>query len=224
MLNATQVMERIRTGENSGIEFKEVRVSKDKIISPHRDSLSDQLAAFANQAGGTIIFGIVDKTQQIVGVRTSNISTLVSYISEICRDSISPPIVYFYVDSVQVMDESGEEKHLVYVEVERSLWLHKSSNGYFYRHGNSKREMSTEHLLRVGQSRSQVRIVPFDEQLVPNTSQETLQKELYMRFTSDDKAASLCKRRLLISHNDSIHATVSGILMCCPKPDETYLQ
>ena len=228
MLNATQVMERIRTGENSGIEFKEVRIGKDKIISPHRDSLSDELAAFANQAGGTIIFGIVDKTQQIVGIGPSNISTLVRYISEICRDSISPPIVYFYVDSVQVMDESGEEKHLVYVEVERSLWLHKSSNGYFYRHGNSKREMSTEHLLRVGQSRSQVRIVPFDEQSVPNTSQETLQKDLYMRFTSDDKAASLCKRRLLISHNDSIHATVSGILMCCPKPDEyiynSYIQ
>ncbi len=228
MLNVAQIIEKIRIGENSGIEFKEARISNDKVMVPHRDNLSDELAAFANHSGGIIIFGVADKTRQIVGVDPSNVSTLVSYISEICCDSVAPPIVYFYVDSVQVTDEAGKEKHLVYVQVERSLWLHKSKNGYFYRHGNSKREMSSEHLLRVGQSRSQVRIVLFDEQAVPNTSQDTLQKDLYMRFVADDKPSSLCKRRLLVSHNDNFHATVAGVLMCSPTPDEhlynSYIQ
>jgi len=114
------------------------------------------------------------------------------------------------------------------VKVERSLWIHKSKNGYFYRHGNSKREMSSEHLLRVGQSRSQARVVLFDEQAVPNTNQDTLQRDMYMRFVADDQPSSLCKRRLLVSHNDNFHATVAGVLMCSRTPDEhiynSYIQ
>ena len=228
MFTAAQLMEKIHTGENSGIEFKETRINNGKVVEPRRDSLSDELAAFANQSGGTIVFGVADKTQQIIGIDPSNAPVLIRFISEICRDSVDPPIVYFYVDNVRVTDESGEEKNLVYVQVERSLWLHKSNNGYFYRHGDSKREMSTEHLLRVGQSRSQVRIVPFDEQVVPNTDQNTLQKELYMRFVADDKPSSLRQRRLLVPYNDRLHATVAGILMCHPTPDQhiynSYIQ
>ncbi len=164
----------------------------------------------------------------MIGIAPSNIGTLVGYISEICHDSVDPPLVDFYVGDVLVTDESGDERYLVYVQVERSLWLHKSSNGYFYRHGDSKREMSIEHLLRVGQSRSQVRIISFDEQAVPNTSQDTLQKDLFMRFVVDDKQSSLSQRRLLVSYNNTLHATVAGILMCNPAPDQylhnSYIQ
>ena len=228
MLNAAQVLEKIRTWESSGVEFKEVRIGNDKVIEPDRDSLSDSLAAFANHSGGTIIFGVADKPRQIIGIDPTNIRILVSYISEICRDSIKPPLVYFYVDNIQVADEAGEDKYLVYVQIERSLWLHKSKHGYFYRHGDSKREMSSEHLLRVGQSRSQARIVFFDEQAVPNTSQNTLQRDLCLRFVPDVEPSSLCKRRLLVSDNDNFHATVAGVLMCSPTPDEhiynSYIQ
>ncbi len=219
MLTALQVMEMVHASENSGVEFKEVRINDNRVVEPHRNSLSDEIAAFANQSGGTVIFGVADNTCQIIGIAPSNIGVLVHYISEICHDSVDPPLVDFYVGDVLVKDESGDEKYLVYVQVEKSLWLHKSSNGYFYRHGDSKREMSTEHLLRVGQSRSQVRIISFDEQAVPNTSQDTLDKNLYMRFVIDDKQSSLRQRRLLISHNNTLPATVAGILMCNPVPD-----
>ncbi len=228
MLTALQIMEMVHTSENSGVEFKEARINSNRVVDPHRDSLSDELAAFANQSGGTVIFGIADNTRQMIGIAPSNIGTLVGYISEICHDSVDPPLVDFYVGDVLVTDESGDERYLVYVQVERSLWLHKSSNGYFYRHGDSKREMSTEHLLRVGQSRSQVRIISFDEQAVPNTSQDTLQKDLFMRFFVDDKQSSLSQRRLLVSYNNTLHATVAGILMCNPAPDQylhnSYIQ
>ncbi len=228
MLTASQVMEMVHAGEDSGVEFKEARISNMKVMEPRRESLSDELAAFANQSGGTVVFGVADNTRQIIGIVPSNIDALISYISEICHDSIAPPLVDFYVGSALVTDESGDERHLVYVQIERSLWLHKSSNGYFYRHGNSKREMSTEHLLRVGQSRSQVRIISFDEQAVPNTSQDILQKDLYLRFVAHDSQSPLSQRRLLVSHNGSLHATVAGILMCNPAPDRyihnSYIQ
>ena len=225
MLNAAQIIEKIRTDETSGVEFKEVRIGNDKVIEPRRDSLSDALASFANHYGGTIIFGVVDKPRQIIGIDPSNIRILVSYISEICHDSIDPPMVYFYVDSVLIADEAGEDKYLVYVQIERSLWLHKSKNGYFYRHGNSKRPMSSEHLLRVGQSRSQARIMPFDEQAVPGTSKDTLQIRLCQRFlreeTSDSETEEiLIKRRLLVQDDkDELRASVAGVLMCHNKPD-----
>jgi len=80
--------------------------------------------------------------------------------------------------------------------------------------------MSTEHLLRVGQSRSQLRIVPFDEQSVPNTDASTLKKDLYMKFVSEDQRQLLRRRRLLNSDNNVDQATVAGILMCTPVPDQ----
>ncbi len=228
MLTTAQIMEKIKAGESSEVEFEEVRTSGMKVVVPYRQGLSDELAAFANQSGGIVIFGIADNTQQIVGVSPSGIQPLVSYISEICHDSVDPPIVDFHVDIVRVMDEAGDERRLVYVQVGKSLWLHKSGRGYFHRHGNSKREMSTEHVLRVGQNRSQARIVFFDEQAVPNTGRNTLQTDLYMRFVADDKPSSLCQRRLLVLHDDGLHATVAGILMCSRAPDRhlfnSYIQ
>ena len=230
MLTSHDMLDKINAGESSGVEFKEVVISGGKIKTTHRDHLSDEFAAFANQSGGVVIFGIVDGTHQIKGIDAVDIPALITHISEICHDSIEPPIVNFYMDSIQVPepDDATEKKRLVYVEIGRSLWLHKSKNGYFYRHGNSKREMSTEHILRVDQSRSQTHVINFDEQAVPKTNQDTLQKELYMRFISDDDTQLLCKRRLLVSNNDTLNASVSGILMCSSTPDDhiynSYIQ
>ena len=224
MLTPRDIVDKISAGEDSGVEFKEVIISGGKMKAPARDSLSDEFAAFANQSGGVVIFGVVDNTRQIKGVDTADIEMVTTYISEICRDSIEPPVVDFYVGSVKVPDlyDANEEKQLIYAQIDRSLWLHKSKGGYFYRHGNSKREMSTEHILRVGQSRSQARIVRFDEQAVPNTSQDTLQKDLYMQFIRDDDTELLCKRQLLVLKTDIINATVAGILMCSSAP-ENYI-
>lgn len=225
MFSATQILEKIRTWENSGVDFKEVRIGNDKVTDPRRDDLSDDMAAFANHYGGTIIFGVANKSRQIIGIDPSKITILVGYISEICHDSIVPPVVFFYVDSVHVVDEAGEDKYLVYVQIERSLWLHKSKNGYFYRHGDSIREMSSEHLLRVGQSRSQARIMPFDEQAVPGTSKDTLQIHLCQRFLRENTPDSeteeiLIKRRLLVKDDKGeSRASVAGVLMCHNKPD-----
>lgn len=226
MLSVTQILKMIHTGEDSGVEFKEVRMRGGKVTEPHRESLSDELAAFANHNGGTIIFGVADKTRQTIGIEPSSISTLVNYISEICRDSITPSVVSFYVGSAQVTDETGEDKYLVYVQIERSLWLHKSKNGYFCRYGNSKGEMSPEHILRVGQSRSQARIIPFDEQAVPGTGKDMLQPRLYQRFIREDISDSeegeiLIKRRLLVKDSEGeLRASVAGVLMCHDKPDD----
>lgn len=58
MDSTKELLNRVRLGEDSNLEFKEVRFSGVRINSPHRDSLVDQIAAFSNSDGGTIIFGV----------------------------------------------------------------------------------------------------------------------------------------------------------------------
>ena len=61
MLNSTrELREKIRLGEDSFLELKEVRLSGNRVIAPSRDSLSDELAALANTRGGVCVLGVED--------------------------------------------------------------------------------------------------------------------------------------------------------------------
>ena len=53
--------QRIRLGEDSTLELKAVRVSDaGRVLEPHADSLSDELAALANASGGLLVLGVAD--------------------------------------------------------------------------------------------------------------------------------------------------------------------
>ena len=58
---------RIRLGEDARLEFKSVRVAGGRVRAPERRALADELAAFANSRGGTLIVGVDDKTRRIRG-------------------------------------------------------------------------------------------------------------------------------------------------------------
>ncbi len=93
--------------------------------------------------------------------------------------------------------------------------------------------MSPDQLARLFQTRSQARTISFDEQFVPNTNQETLDKSLYLRFITegadeDDIEDLLLKKRLLVKEGPEIRASVAGILMCHNSPEDylynSYIQ
>lgn len=209
-----ELIEKIHLGEDSTIEFK-------KELSPKKDDrnkLSDEIAAFANDEGGVILIG-VDDDKEIVGIDSESLNKNEKTVIEICRDSIEPPV------NIHTEKLSIDDKTILKIEINRSLFVHKSPNGYFRRQGSSKREMPTEQLARLMQSRSQVRILPFDEQLVPDTHKDTLAKELYQRFigqkvTGEEIESILFKRHLLVKENDIYRASVAGVLMCNQSPDE----
>ena len=206
----TELIEKIYLGEDATIEFKREL--------PHRNSLADEIAAFANARGGVILIG-VDDSGEIVGIDRQQLDIAEKTVVEICADSIDP-IVLIYTEKLRI-----DDKNLLKIEVPRSLFVHKTSNGYFIRQGSSKREMPTEQLARLFQTRSQARIIAFDEQFVPNTSKDTLSKYLYQRFitesaTEDQIEDLLLKRRLLVKEGDQNRASVAGLLMCHEKPDD----
>ena len=207
----TDLIEKIYLREDSTIEFKREL--------PHRESLGDEIAAFANANGGVILIG-VDDDSEIVGIDRQNLDRTEKTAVEICGDNIDP-MVHIVTEKLQV-----DNKNLLKIEVPRSPFVHKSSNGYFIRQGSSKREMATEQLARLLQSRSQAHRISFDEQFVPNTRKETLREKLYQRFITEDAADRekiedlLLKRRLLVKDGHEYRASVAGLLMCHDSPDD----
>jgi len=137
----------------------------------------------------------------------------------ICQDNIEPPVRIF-TEKLWL-----DDKDVLKIEVPRSLFVHRSPGGYFIRQGSSKRQMRPEYLARLLQSRSQARIIAFDEQFVPNTRLDTLRRELYERFFTEELAESetedlLLMRNLLVVEGSELRASVAGLLMCNDRPDE----
>ena len=207
----TELTEKIYLGEDSTIELKREL--------PHRESLADEMAAFANANGGVILIG-VDDDSKIVGMDRQDLARTERTVVEICRDNIDP-MVHIVTEKLRI-----DDKNLLKIEVPRSPFVHKSSNGYFIRQGSSKREMTTEQLGRLLQSRSQAHRIPFDEQFVPNTHKDTLKETLYQRFitegaTNREKIEDLLlKRYLLVKEGEEYRASVAGLLMCHDSPDD----
>lgn len=223
-LNKSDLLEKLRLGEDSYIECKEVRFSGERITGPHRDSLADELAAFSNAATqeGVLLLGVKDHTREIVGIPIDKLDTVFIWIRDVCLDLIKPPINPI-IERTTLPDSAGIEKPIIRIDIQRSLFVHKSPSGYFHRVGDSKREMTPDYLARLLQQRSQTRIIRFDEQVVPGTSLADLDKELYERFRtmrSDDSAESFLMKMGLAKKDDDgrIGATVSGILLASREP------
>lgn len=225
-LNKSDVIKKLQLGEDSFIECKEVRFSGDKITGPHRDSLADELAAFANSITpeGIILLGVKDNSREVLGIPMEKLDTLFTWVRNICLDIITPPIAPI-IERTTLPDSTGKEKPIIRIDVKKSLFVHKSPGGYFHRVGDSKREMSPDYLARLMQQRSQTGIMRFDEQLVPNTTIADLDEKLYERFRtnlSDDSIESfLIKLGLAQQDEDgTLRATVSGILMSSKEPQK----
>ena len=210
LYSLTELIEKIMLGEDSTIEYEREM--------PHRDSLADDIAAFANTQGGVILVG-VDDYREIVGLELQELDSVEKTVVEICEDSIDP-IVPIFTEKLRI-----DEKKLLKIEVPRSLFVHKTANGYYTRQESSKKEMSTEQLARLFQTRSQPRTTPFEKLPVPNTHKSTLREVLYRRFITENATGDviedlLLKRSLLVQEGREIRASVAGVLMCHDTPDD----
>lgn len=221
--NISDLLKHIALGEDSVLEFKTVQFRGDKVAGPHRDSMADELAAMANTVMGVIVLGVDDKTREIQGIPPGKLDILEGWVRSICNDAIDPPLDCI-IRKLIVTDTQGKEKNVLRIDVPRSLFVHKSPNGYFRRIGSSRREMKPDVLARLFQQRSQVRLIRFDEQIVPGTSLEDLNPKLWDRFRTAisprDHHEFLEKMKLIAKDEEQgVRATVSGVLMACDTPE-----
>ncbi len=163
------LLAQIRLGEDSRLELKAVKFSGDRVADPHPDGLADELAAFANSSGGVLVLGIEEPTRQPHGMSPEELTILEHWLQGIFNDRIKPPLLG-RIEKWELPDGSGNPSPVLKVDIPRSLYAHESPNGHFYRIGSSKRKMSTEYIIRLGQQRSQTRMIRFDGEKGPGSN------------------------------------------------------
>ena len=171
-VSTEEIKNRLRLGEDSYWEFKQIEFRGDRPVSPRRDDLADEIAAFANTEGGTLLCGVTDEGS-VQGVSHEQMDALELLLVEICSDSIAPSL------AVRIMRREVDGKALLLVEIPAGHSQHDSPGGSFHRIGSSKRRMTSDERLRLAQRRGQARFLWFDEQPVPGTGIGTLEAALW---------------------------------------------
>lgn len=224
MINTTELVReliyQIRLGEDSAYEFKAVTIQDRRVTAPHRDSVADELAAFANGNGGFLVLGVNDKTREVEGIAQEQLDTVELWLTNMADQAIKPPLS-IETRLVEIPDHQGNARPVVWVRVSKSLFVHVSPHGYFHRVGSSKREMGPELLARMFQQRSMARLIRFEEQLVPNTGNEDIDPELKERFLRVGLPEDLQLKKLYLlleDENHQRHLTVAGVLLLTNRP------
>lgn len=101
------LLEEIKNGENKEIEYK-------RELPNHRDKYMKSVVAFANSYGGKIIFGVEDKTREIVGVDEEKAFEIMDSIANAISDSCQPAII------PDITLQTVENKKLIVVEIAAS--------------------------------------------------------------------------------------------------------
>lgn len=145
MTTRLDVLELLRNGESSGVEFKRDTVDQRQ--------LAKELVALSNLDGGRVLLG-VDDDGSVAGVTRS---TLEEWVMQVCRDKVRPEIIPFY----EVIRDVVPGKDVAIVRVEpgydvHHVW-HEQHRTYYIRVGTLSREASWEELERLGQQRGSVR-------------------------------------------------------------------
>jgi predicted HTH transcriptional regulator len=213
----SELLEKIRLGEDSFLELKEVRFAGSRMRGPSQDDLADELAAFANSAGGVLVLGVEDRSRTVIGIELDKLDAVETLLCQACEDAIKPPLAPI-IERMTLPDVVGAEQAVIRVEVTRSLFVHQSPGGYLHRVGSSKRPIPPDQLARLFQHRSQSRLIRFDETPVPGATLDDLSESLWRRFalrnTPDDDVTHL-KKLAMIREDDAgvLRPTVAGLLM-----------
>lgn len=215
------LLEKIRLGEDSFLELKEVQFVGAKLTGPRQSPLADELAAFANSAGGQLVLG-VDDSRVVVGIPLERLDDVERLVREACEQSVKPPLAPI-IERMTLPDAAGVEQPILRVEVARSLFVHKGASGYYHRVGSSKREIPPDQLARLFQQRSQSRLIRFDETPVGTSSLADLDPLLWRRFAPSDEVdepETVLNKLAMAARDDrgELRLTVAGVLLATPEP------
>ncbi len=219
-----ELQAKIRVGEDSFLDFKEVRFVGQRIRGLRQNDLADEIAAFANTRGGEIILGVSDESREVIGIPIERLDSVETLIRQACDDSIKP-VCAPVIERMTLPDFAGVDKPVVRVEISRSLFVHQSPSGYYQRIGSSKRPMPPDQLARLFQQRSHARLIRFDETPISNATLNDLDKDLWQRFATArnmDQRERLLSKLAMASEDDTKtwRPTVAGVLMASRQPHQ----
>ena len=213
-----EIRSQLQLAEDSNWEFKAVEFTGNRPVSPSRDDLADEVAAFANANGGVLLCGVTDKGD-VQDMTREQIVELDSLLVELSTDSIRPAV------RIRTFHRQLDGKTFMLIVIPEGDSQHDSPGGSYVRVGGSKRRMTSDERLRLTQRRGQARFHSYDEQTVPGTGFETLDESLWKPLLSAEGVAepeaALAKLALLANDDAGIlRATVAGVLLCTRSPEE----
>jgi len=213
-MNAIELLDIINTGETSKVQFKE-KMS-------HPDSIAGEMIAMSNSMGGMTLFGVKDKTGEIIGLSYEEIHRYSQNIGNYATNNIVPGI-YIKTEIVSV-DSNGEKKILIvyideginkpYKDLNRDVWVKQSSD--------KRRVTDNAEMLRIFQQGSHLLA---DEMEVYDTSIEDINQELFRDYFSKEFQATIEEKGLSfeqalkvkkVLRNDKL--TLAGVLFFGKEP------
>jgi predicted HTH transcriptional regulator len=87
----SELIEKIRLDEDGLLDLKEERFAGAKLRGPAREDLADELAAFANSAGGVLVLGVDDRNLKVLGIPLDRLDVVETLIREVCDPRSNRP-------------------------------------------------------------------------------------------------------------------------------------
>ena len=218
MITDAEIRQRLRLGEDSAWEFKQIEFRGDRPTSPRHEDLADEMAAFANASGGVLLCGVSDGGR-LQGMSPKQMAALDRLLVEECTDAVEPSL------RINVHHRELDGRGFLLVDVPRGDAIHERAGRAFIRVGAPKQRLGADERLRLAQRRTHCRYVWFDRQIIPQTGLRTLNERLWEPLLSAAGAAdprrALMNLRLLASNEANVdRATVAGVLLCTNSPQQ----
>ncbi len=221
---AADIEARIRAGEDSFVEFKELRLGKRSVVSPNAESVAGEMVAFANAEGGALLLGVKDDGT-VDGIAEDALGTVEEWVVNVASNRCDPPIRP--VVRRILLPDAGGDLAVLAVEIKQSLYVHATATGrWLVRVGSSKRRLTGQELPRLFQQRG--RAFVFDEQPVMTASGDALDRKALERFFSGPLGIPweelLRKTRVLLRDEQGVdRPTVAAMLAFAEAPEEHLL-
>jgi len=211
----TELLDITNAGETSKVQFKREFDNQDKIAA--------ELIAFSNSKGGMLIFGVEDKSGEIIGLNTNQLRIISNKLSTIANELVKPLI--YITTEVIICEIDNEKRNVLVVYVDEGLSKpYKDSNGTIWvKQGTDKRRATDNaEILRLFQKSG---VLYVDEMLVPNTSEADIDTKKVTAYIQKigkkpDEITELSQSQLLKNLNilKNGQLTLGGLLFFAKDP------
>ncbi len=159
-MNKTYWLEQIHCGETSKLQFKREKINGN--------SLAAEFAAFVNSKGGTVLFGVEDKTGVIVGLTYEEVQELSKFVGNVATQLCNPTI-YLQTETIKL---EGKIILAVYLEEGTDKPYKDKDGAIWVKQGADKRKVTeNSEILRLF---SESKKYYPDEDVVPDTTLDDL--------------------------------------------------
>ncbi len=216
-MTKTELLELLRNGKNSGMEFK-----RDDV---ENHVLAKEIVAFLNFQGGIVLLGVDDDGS----VRGTTRTNLEEWVVELCRRKIEPAIIPYMSCLKNV--EPGKDVLIIRIPAGPNkpyARVHNDRRNYFIRVGSTSREATQEELQRMFQALGRIQYgmkpVPgstmqdMDFRRLKNYFSKVLEIEHPKDNDSNEWERLLLNLELLSDVDGVMAVTVDGLLLFGKNP------